>query len=83
MDIISDKYGDLKQAIAGDGGLSHRISDTTRRMRESARQMTQAGQEKIRDTATRMDERVHEKPWAYIGGVAVGALFLGYILGKR
>ena len=37
--------------------------------------------EGMKQVATDVDEKVKENPWAYIGGAAVGALLLGYILG--
>jgi len=30
-----------------------------------------------------LDENVHQSPWGYIGGVALGALILGFILGRK
>ncbi len=30
-----------------------------------------------------VDESVRKNPWAYIGGAALGALLLGYILGSQ
>lgn len=30
-----------------------------------------------------VDDSVHEHPWPYIGGAALGALILGFLLGRR
>ncbi len=37
---------------------------------------------KIRKTAIEADKNVKKNPWAYIGGMAAGALALGFMLGK-
>lgn len=34
-------------------------------------------------TAQRMDRSAHEEPWKYVAGAALGALALGYLLGRR
>ena len=41
------------------------------------------GTDKATEVFEEVDESVRKNPWAYIGGVAVGALILGYILGSQ
>ena len=41
------------------------------------------GQERAAEVFEEVDENVHKNPWAYIGGAALGALLLGYILGSQ
>jgi ElaB/YqjD/DUF883 family membrane-anchored ribosome-binding protein len=38
---------------------------------------------KIKDTAERVNDHVHEKPWLYIGGAALGGLLIGFFTHKR
>lgn len=41
------------------------------------------GKNQATEVFEEVDENVRKNPWAYIGGVAVGALLLGYILGSQ
>lgn len=36
-----------------------------------------------RETAHKVDESVHEHPWAYIGGAAAMFALVGFLLGRR
>jgi ElaB/YqjD/DUF883 family membrane-anchored ribosome-binding protein len=82
--LILDKYSDLKDTFFdGGNGFAQDISETTRRAAESIQHAKQVGQEKIREAASRVDQEVHTNPWSYIGGIAVGALILGYLFGRR
>jgi ElaB/YqjD/DUF883 family membrane-anchored ribosome-binding protein len=84
LSLASQKYSDLQQALMnGKVSLSEAFSETKRRATQSVREATHKGQEKITDMATRLDENVHASPWPFIGGVAVGALILGLLLGRR
>ena len=37
--------------------------------------------EQIKKAATEVDQRIHNNPWPYIGGVAATAALIGYIFG--
>ena len=50
---------------------------------EYAAKVKELATEKAKVAAKAVDESVHNSPWLYIGGVAVGALLLGYILGRK
>lgn len=52
------------------------------RIRRQAEDAIGEGTEKFKEKASEIDEKVHENPWPYIGGVALGALLLGFILGS-
>jgi len=41
------------------------------------------GREAVKKTAATVDKNVRENPWPYIGGAAVAALILGYLMGSR
>lgn len=41
------------------------------------------GQEQLTQLVSGVDEQVHTNPWPVIAGVAVGCLFLGFILGSK
>jgi ElaB/YqjD/DUF883 family membrane-anchored ribosome-binding protein len=82
--LLADKYADLKNAFfEGRASLSNAISDTSQRAAARMRMAKEAGQERIVDMAEELDVRVHEKPWNYVGGAAIAALIIGYLLGRR
>jgi ElaB/YqjD/DUF883 family membrane-anchored ribosome-binding protein len=84
INLVSGKYSDLQDAFFdGRSRLADRVSDATHRAADSVRQYTQMGQDRVRDVASRLDENVHASPWSYIGGIAFGALILGYMLGRK
>ena len=39
------------------------------------------GQEKIKSVVSDVDEKLHENPWPYLSGVALGFLLLGFLMG--
>lgn len=77
---VSNQYGDLKDVL---GSFGANISDKAKVAMDSVKQAAEVGQEKAKEAAKAVDESVHEKPWHYIAGAAVGALLLGYLLGRR
>ncbi|MFA5863899.1 MAG: hypothetical protein WC975_04345 [Phycisphaerae bacterium] len=82
--LVGEKYSDLKDALFdGRSGLSGAFSDTVHHVADSARQYSEMGQEQVRDVASRVDKNVHASPWSYLGSVALGALILGYLLGRK
>lgn len=84
LNLVGDKYSDLKDAFFdGRSRIGGAFSETAHRAADSARQYGQMGQERVRDMASRVDENVHASPWSYIGGIALGALILGYMLGRK
>jgi ElaB/YqjD/DUF883 family membrane-anchored ribosome-binding protein len=70
--LISHKFGDLKSLVEGVAGKVQRETVDT----------YEHGKEKIEDVLSEVDKSVHKNPWPYIGGVAVFALFLGYLFGR-
>lgn len=68
QDMMTRKYSNLRSVMDD--------------MRGDASQMFQSGREKVKQTAQDIDKSVHDHPWQYIGGVALGALIVGYLLGR-
>lgn len=72
-DVLVDKEEDIAKAIAA--AKKHAV--------EAAVQASEVGTKRAKEIAAEVDAQVHENPWPYIGGVALGALLIGYILGRK
>lgn len=71
--LMTNQYSHLKGAVVeaglGLGSMATRVRD------ESV--------EKAKQAASDVDKHVHDHPWPYIGGVAITALLVGYIMGRN
>ncbi len=76
--LFGDKYSTIRQAVQE---AAEKQGERLNRIRQSASEAFEVGSERAKEIASEVDEKVKENPWPYIGGVAVGALLLGYILG--
>ncbi len=82
--LARDKYTHLKDAL-GDAqqGVADTLAAAKQRALEMAQKAREVGTDKAKQLAAEVDTQVHENPWPYIGGVAVAALLIGYILGRN
>ena len=76
--LFGDKYTHIRQAVQD---AAAQQGERFNRVRQAAGEAIEIGGERIKQVASDVDEKVKENPWPYIGGVAVGALLLGFILG--
>ena len=81
-DLISQKYVHLKESLTS-ADIKHSLDTARKNAVEAAAKARNISEEKMKVLATEVDKNVHANPWPYVGGVAVGALLLGYILGKK
>ena len=79
QNLLGDKYTDIRKIIEQ---AAAKQKQNLKRAQRVAGEWIEEGEETLRDVASEVDERVHENPWPYIGGVAIGALLLGFILGS-
>lgn len=79
QDLLGDKYTHIKDAIQE--ATEDKLKELNR-FKKTAQKAIEEGGEKFAEVAQDLDEKVHENPWPYIGGAALGALLLGYILGS-
>ena len=79
QNLLGDKYSDIRKVIEQ---AANKQKQNLKRAQRVAEEWVEEGEEKLRDVASEVDDRVHENPWPYIGGVAIGALLFGFILGS-
>jgi ElaB/YqjD/DUF883 family membrane-anchored ribosome-binding protein len=86
-DRVSDIQSILKETVmdveSGVGQSGTSVGEKTRRAAEKAFEAARAGTEKVKHAAGTIDEQVHSNPWPYIGGVAVGAFLIGWLVGRK
>jgi ElaB/YqjD/DUF883 family membrane-anchored ribosome-binding protein len=72
LGLVSEKYSSLKSALGGTSG----------KLQDQARETYAQGEAKVKEIASKMDDRVHKDPWPYIAGTALGFLMLGLFFGR-
>lgn len=82
--LVSDKYTNLRSTLASAStAAAETLSAAQKREIANLLQAKEVIAEKVKETATAVDDHVHTNPWPYIGGSAVVALLVGYILGHN
>lgn len=83
QELVTAEFENLRGAITE---LSPQVSESVRQFGtqayDVARSYASQGMDRGRIAAKSVDTKVHENPWPLIGGVAVGALALGFFLGR-
>lgn len=69
---MENKYTNLTSMLGSiTGQIGHRVSEGYA-----------MGKQRAVDAAVGVDKSVHNRPWAYIGGTAAGAMLVGYLMGR-
>jgi len=79
QNLLTDKYQHIQDVMQQVAFKNRENWEHARRFAEEA---IGEGGEKIKEAASEVDRQVRKNPLRYIGGVAVGALLLGFILGN-
>lgn len=77
--LFSDKYSHIKDFL---NETIEKNTTNLNRVRKATEETWAENSERIKEAASELDEQVHKNPWPYLGGVAIGALLLGFILGN-
>ena len=84
QNLLKGKYSTLKEALVDkEQDIVDALSVAKKRALEAAAHATDISSKRAKEMAAELDDQVHENPWPYIGGVALGALLIGYILGRK
>lgn len=84
QNLVENKFTALKDVLLEkERSVRSQLQDISKRAITGAKEAAQTGEKKAEELAKVVDESVHDSPWVYIGGVAVVALLLGFVLGKK
>ena len=82
--VIKDQYPNLQKMLIDEIYYLRNSFDSIQEgTREKVNRFKAASERKVKAVASQVDDEVHHHSWLYIGGTAVSALLLGYILGRK
>ena len=79
QNLLKDRYTEIRDVVEE---AAKKSKKRYRRVKDSAEEWVGEGQDSIQEVVSDLDDKVHENPWAYLGGAAVAALLVGFILGS-
>lgn len=83
QNMLKGKYSHLKEALSDkEQDIAEALHAAKKQAMKAAVHASEIGTERAREIAADVDKQVRENPWPYISGVAIGALLIGYILGR-
>ena len=79
QNLLTDKYSDIQSLIRKTAKTKIKEAG---RYRDVAEEALEEGTEQLKNVVSDVDSKVHENPWPYVGGAALAALLLGFIMGN-
>jgi len=79
-DLLTGKYEALREVFRG---MDSEVTDKARHGAEHLGELKEAATERVKDTASRVDHKIHEDPWKALGLSVLGALAVGFLLGRK
>ena len=79
-ELIGDKYESLREVF--ETVLSNG-QDVAMHAQKRINKSLHEEEKKIRQAAAQWGKKIHQEPWKYLGGVAVGSLIFGLLLGRK
>jgi ElaB/YqjD/DUF883 family membrane-anchored ribosome-binding protein len=78
-EMLSTNYQHVRDAFLD---MYPRVSETVRKVQSNISGFSDQGIEKSRQMAQAVDSQVRRNPWPILGGVALGAIAIGYLFGR-
>lgn len=79
QNLLTDKYSDIQGLIRKTAKA--KVAEASR-YKDAAEEMFEEGAEQLKSVASDVDKKIHDNPWPYVGGAALAALLLGFIMGN-
>lgn len=78
--LLTNKYSDLKKAVHD---MESNVSDEASEGLDKLKSLREAAVDQTKDTASKVDKKVHDAPWISLGLTLVGALAIGVLFGRK
>ena len=79
-ELVAGKYEALKEAFLG---VEADVADKAKQGSERLSELKDAATERVKDAAHLIDKKVHQDPWMTLGLPILGALAIGFLLGRK
>ena len=77
--LLGDKYDNIREAIEEAVSKNKSHFNRVRKLVESS---IDEGQGRLKQKTDEINKEISGNPWKYLGGTALGALMLGFIMGS-
>ncbi|MBF0224407.1 MAG: hypothetical protein HQK76_03035 [Desulfobacterales bacterium] len=80
---MDGKYEYLKCAIIDENGFKDSLTLAAHKIADFVTSVKTSSNEKAKEIVVAFNQSVHQNPWHYIGGVAVGSFLLSFVLNRK